>query len=124
MLACDIEVMQREQKIVPPFVRLETFDDLSLDLRQPLFSFTRRQWVDVVKEGRVNGKVMLGVRRFAVASSEGSCKQVETCSGTINGSPDSSIQRERQSPIDLQLKELLSRLRVVAGTISAAELAV
>ncbi len=72
VLPCHVEVAQ--ETVIPSAVRFQVFDDDSRALREPVFAFRHVQWINKILEGRINGKVAVSTRFFAVATRERQCR--------------------------------------------------
>jgi hypothetical protein len=107
-----VELVEGEEQVIPSTVRLQLFDDLKFDSREPLFSFSHVQWIDKVFDGRVNGKMAVRTRRFAVALGESRGKKIKATSDAIDDCSDMSVDGAWPTAINCELKELLAHFRV------------
>jgi hypothetical protein len=115
MLPYDVQVMEKPERFVPSFVRFERFDDRSLLISKPLFSFfviQPMERIDHIEFASEDWKVPIAIRDYAVALDQGSGEEIEGAWQRADDRPDPSIEAERERLFLVGYNQIITRLRI------------
>lgn len=112
VLSHNVQLMESTQRIIPSRIRLQRFDDRSLALGKPLYTFQSAQRIERMKVGSKNWEVCFNIPRFAIACGKGGSKHIKTAADRVKISTGFNAKLEREKILLLSYNQMVASWRI------------
>jgi hypothetical protein len=125
MFSEDIELVDRIENAVAPFIGFRSFDRGSFNGGNPLFAFEHRYAVQKLGLSVTDGEVGLAVGFYAMARENGGHEDIQSRPHRVDDGPDISVNERVEWNVEMGYKQLpfrVLRVRIYDDPVWAAPL--